>query len=183
MNWLNIIAVAVALAMDAFAVSIAAGLSVERLTRRHVLRVAIYFGFFQFMMTVLGWMAGRSIAEYIHPWDDWVAFGLLMSIGGKMLWDSRRDNDKNNRTDPTRGWMLVVLSIATSIDALAVGLSMGLLNVAIFVPSVVIGVVTAAMSTVGICFGSKLGRRFERWASIVGGIVLIAIGIRILACY
>ena len=180
MDWLNILGVAVGLAMDAFAVSIVAGLSIERLTHRHVFRLAFHFGLFQFMMPVLGWWAGQSVAEYIGAYDHWIAFTLLGIIGGKMLWEARSGREPKTRSDPTRGWMLITLSIATSIDALAVGLSMAFLGVSIWLPSVVIGIVAAAITVMGICFGSRFGRKGGLWAQLFGGMVLIGIGIRIL---
>ena len=183
MGWLNILGIAVGLAMDAFAVSIVAGLTIERLTRRHVFRLAFHFGLFQFMMTMLGWLAGRSIAGYVVAGGHWVAFGLLSVIGVKMLWEARSSEAPQYTGDPTRGWMLVALSVATSIDALAVGLSMALVGVAVWLPSVVIGIVAAAMTTTGICFGSRFGRRGGRFARVLGGLVLIGIGVRILVSH
>ena len=180
MNWLNLLGLAVGLAMDAFAVSIVAGLTVKQLTHGHVFRLAFHFGLFQFMMPVLGWLAGQSFAHYISQWDHWVAFGLLAVIGGRMLWQARSDEGSENRSDPTRGLMLVTLSVATSIDALAVGFSMAFLGISIGVPSVVIGAVAAAMTVIGMRFGSRFGKKGSQWAQLLGGVVLIAIGIRIL---
>ncbi len=179
MNWLNILGIAVGLAMDAFAVSIMAGLTIEQLTHRHVFRLSFHFGLFQFMMPVLGWLAGRSLAEYISNWDHWVAFGLLAAISGKMLWEIR-SSDQPNSSDPTRGLSLVTLSIATSIDALAVGLSMAFLGVSIWLPSVVIGLVAGLLTMVGIRFGGRIGPRGGRLTRLVGAGILMAIGIRIL---
>ena len=183
MGWLNILGIAVGLAMDAFAVSIVVGLAIEQPTRRHVFRLAFHFGLFQFMMPVLGWSAGRSIAGYMVAYDHWVAFALLGLIGGKMLWGARSSQPHQCAGDPTRGWMLVALSVATSIDALAVGVSMALVGVAVWLPSVVIGIVAAAMTTIGIRFGSRLGRRGGRFAQVLGGLVLIGIGLRILVSH
>lgn len=183
MSWLNVLGIAVGLAMDAFAVSIAAGLVLERPTRRHVFRLAFHFGLFQFLMPVIGWLAGRTVAAYIRPYDHWAAFGLLTLIGGKMLWQSHRKDDQADPRDPTRGWMLVGLSVATSIDALGVGLSMAFLAVSIWAPCVVIGLVAAGFTWVGIRFGGRLGRRFRKWADILGGLVLLAIGARILVTH
>ena len=166
--------------MDAFAVSIAAGLAIERLTWRHVFRMSFHFGLFQFMMPVAGWLIGRQVADLVGAWDHWVAFALLGVIGGKMLWDARRGRGAGRRGDPTRGWTLLVLSVATSIDAFAVGLGMAVLGVSIWVPSIAIGLVAATMSAVGICFGGRFGSRGGRLADAVGGVVLIAIGVRIL---
>jgi len=180
LHWLNLLGIAVALALDAFAVAIGAGISVSPVTPRHTFRLAFHFGLFQFMMPVAGWFAGREVAGCIGAYDHWVAFALLAFVGGKMLWEAHAAAESHARTDPTRGWMLVTLSVATSIDALAVGLSMALLGISIWIPSVVIGIVAAALTFVGIRFGSRLGRRWGRWAETIGGVVLLLIGLRIL---
>ena len=180
MNWINILGVAIGLAMDALAVSIAAGIALERLTPRHVFRLSFHFGLFQFLMPVLGWLAGTTIASYISDYDHWVAFALLLLIGGRMIRDARSTQEPESRPDPTRGWTLVTLSIATSLDALAVGLSMAFMQVSIWAPSIVIGIVACALTAIGISFGSRIGRRFGRWAEAFGGLVLIGIGTRIL---
>lgn len=169
--------------MDAFAVSIVAGLTIEQLTRRQVFRLSFHFGLFQFMMPVLGWLAGQSLAGYISQWDHWVAFALLAVIGGKMLWESRSEKEPENRSDPTLGLMIITLSVATSIDALAVGFSMAFLGISIWIPSVVIGAVAAAMTVIGMRFGSRIGRKGGRWAQVLGGVVLMGIGIRILVLH
>lgn len=182
MDLWTIIPTALGLAMDAFAVSIAAGLTVPRVTGRHVFRIAWHFGLFQFMMPVIGWLAGRSLAGYIQAYDHWIAFGLLSFIGGKMLYEAftATEEDRANRRDPTRGMLLITLAIATSIDALAVGLSLALLGVDIWLPSVIIGVITCVLCAVGIVFGSRLGSRVGKAADVFGGVVLIVIGLRIL---
>ncbi|MCD6365022.1 MAG: manganese efflux pump [Planctomycetes bacterium] len=194
----HILAIAVALGMDALAVSIAAGAAIKRVTHRHIFRIAFHFGLFQFMMPVLGWLAGSTVSKYIEAFDHWIAFALLFIIGGKMLWDANagilRSGGRHNGggpgiahlrpgCDPTRGWMLIMLSIATSIDALAVGLSMAFLNVSIWLPSVIIGIIAGVLTVVGIRFGSRLGSKYGRWADTLGGIVLIAIGVRILVSH
>ncbi|MFQ5811164.1 MAG: manganese efflux pump MntP family protein, partial [Armatimonadota bacterium] len=180
LSWLNIIGIAIGLAMDAAAVSIAAGLTIRRLTGRHVFRLAWHFGLFQFMMPILGWLAGTTVATHIAAYDHWLAFGLLGFIGGKMLFEGLSGNEEQNKSDPTRGLMLVTLSIATSIDALAVGLSIAFLQVSVWLPSIIIGLVAGALTTVGVVFGSRLGKRWQRRAEIAGGCILILIGIRIL---
>jgi putative Mn2+ efflux pump MntP len=134
-------------------------------------------------MPVLGWFAGTQLAAYISSYDHWLAFGLLSFIGGKMLWEARSDEEPDCRTDPTRGWMLITLSLATSMDALAVGLSMAFLRVSVWFPSVIIGLVAAVLTAVGIrlgSFGNRFGRRWGHWAEIAGGLVLLAIGLDIL---
>lgn len=171
--------IAVSLAMDAFAVSVAACVRITKVNLGHVARLALSFGFFQFLMPVLGWLAGRGLSTWLEAVDHWIAFVLLAAIGGKMLWESFRPTNSPAQ-DHTRGWMLLTLSIATSIDALAVGLSMGFLEVSIWVPSLVIGVVAAVITAVGAVFGSRLGCRFGVWAERFGGVVLIGIGVRIL---
>jgi len=172
-----IIGIAVGLSMDAFAVAIAIGLILPKLTARHVFRLAFHFGLFQFMMPIVGWLAGHTIAEYIQHVDHWIAFGLLSFIGGKMLWDAYSSHpSERNSGDPTRGLSLITLSVATSLDALAVGLSMAFLQVNILMPSVVIGLVAGTLTMVGILFGSRIGDRFGRWAEVLGGVVLIGIG-------
>jgi putative Mn2+ efflux pump MntP len=183
MSILTMILIAFGLAMDAFAVSVASGLVIERLTFRHVFRMAFHFGLFQALMPVLGWLAGATVAPYIEAWDHWLALGLLGLIGGKMIFESQKKTAEIARSDPTRGWSLVTLSIATSIDALAVGLSLAMLQVEIWLPVALIGLVAAAMSAVGISFGSRLGRRWGRRAELVGGLVLIGIGVRIVVSH
>jgi manganese efflux pump family protein len=180
LNWLNMLGIAVGLAMDALAVSVAAGLSLARVTPRHTFRMAFHFGLFQFMMPILGWMGGSLLAPYIGAWDHWIAFALLACVGGKMLWEAGSEKNPGSKADPTRGMMLVTLSIATSIDALAVGASMAMLRVSVWIPSVVIGLVAATLSAIGITFGGRMGPRWGYWAEIAGGAVLLLIGARIL---
>jgi manganese efflux pump family protein len=178
-NWLSLLGISLGLAMDAFAVSIAAGLKIARVTPRHTFRVAFHFGLFQFMMPVIGWSVGQKLSIFIDKYDHWVALGLLTFVGCKMLWEAGVQHASKSSADPTRGLMLLTLSLATSIDALAVGFSMALLGVSIWLPSVVIGLITATLSAVGITFGGTLGGRWQRWAEIAGGVVLILIGLEI----
>jgi manganese efflux pump family protein len=180
MAFVTILGLALGLAMDAFAVSIAVGSRMDRLAMRPLFRLSFHFGLFQFLMPIVGWFVGSQIARYIHRWDHWIAFALLAYIGSKMIWESwRRDETRPQVTDPTRKWSLILLSIATSIDALAVGLSIALLNVAILFPSVIIGIVAAVMTAVGMAFGRTLGARFGRGMELIGGLILIAIGLNI----
>ena len=183
MGLLVIIGVAVGLAMDAFAVAVATSVSLGRVTGQQVFRFAFHFGLFQAGMPLIGWCAGRGLQRSIGAWDHWVAFGLLAFIGIKAIVDSIRSHRGRARVanaDPTRGWTLLALSIATSIDALAVGLSLGMLDVAIWYPALIIGVVTAGLTVVGMDLGSRIGSRFGRWAELAGGLVLIGIGTKIL---
>lgn len=180
MSFLSIVLIAVGLGMDAFAVSIGVGLSAKRLSLRPILRLSFHFGFFQFMMPILGWLAGRTVSHYIEAYDHWVAFFLLACIGGKMIVDAFGKEEAVDYNDPTRGSSLVVLSIATSIDALAVGLGFAVLDIGIVYPSVIIGVVAFAMTAVGMVFGDRLGRIGGKRIEILGGLILIGIGLKIL---
>jgi len=179
-----LLGIAVGLAMDAFATAIAVSVNLGRVTGRQVFRLAWHFGFFQAMMPVIGWFAGVSVERWIKAWDHWLALALLGVVGGRMIISGLRGRDEGPaRLDPTRGASLVVLSVATSIDALAVGLGFAALGVRIWVPSVVIGVTAGLLTLVGILIGSRLGGRFGRRTEVVGGALLIAIGFRILVVH
>jgi manganese efflux pump family protein len=178
----EIIILSIGLAMDAFAVALASSVTLRSVSPRQIFRFGFHFGLFQAFMPMLGWLAGLSIQHYIENWDHWVAFALLAFIGGKALWGALKGDggDEESRSDPTRGWSLVVLSIATSIDALAVGLSLAMLRISVWLPSAMIGVITAGLTALGMIFGSRLGERFGKAMEITGGLVLIGIGVKIL---
>jgi putative Mn2+ efflux pump MntP len=180
MTWLTISGLAVGLAMDALAVAIATGLVLGRPTSGQVFRLAFHFGLFQFLMPIAGWLAGRTVEVHIRAIDHWVAFALLAFVGGKMLREARRSEATARAGDPTRGWRLVVLSVATSVDALAVGLSMAFLEVSIWLPSVVIGLVASAFTAAGLLLGGRVGRTLGPWPEVGGGLVLLGIGVKIL---
>jgi len=182
MNIWIILAVALALAMDAFAVSLGLGMSLKPATGGQTFRLAYHFGLFQFLMPVIGWAAGETFIKYISGYDHWVAFGLLLAIGGKMIFESFRQETqpKTERRDPTRGASLLVLSVATSLDALAVGLSLAALHVDIIYPALVIGLVAFVMTVAGMKIGPLLGKVMGRRAELLGGIILVIIGIKIL---
>ena len=174
-------AIAIGLAMDAFAVAVVCSVSLQSISPRHIFRLAFHFGLFQAMMPVLGWLAGRSIQPYIESWDHWVAFGLLVYVGGKTLFGAKFGNQKTIlHNDPTRGMSLVILSIATSVDALAVGLSLAMIDVNIFYPALIIGVVTLTAVIIGMLIAKRFGRYLGKKFEIAGGIILIGIGIKIL---
>ncbi len=181
--WLNVVGVAVGLAMDAFAVSIAAGLILGTVTFRPAFRLAWHFGLFQFMMPILGWLAGSYVARYVAAWDHWLAFGLLAFVGGKMILDTFSHPADGPRANPTKGWMLVGLSVATSIDAFAVGLSMAFLGVPVLLPSVVIGLVALVFTAFGIVFAGRFFRNWGRAAHVTGGLVLIGIAVHTLVSH
>jgi len=183
MSFLTIFLLAVGLGIDAFSVAIGVGAANSRKPWwPPVLRLSLAFGFFQFGMACLGWLAGSTVVEYIEAFDHWIAFGLLVAIGGKMIWEGLEKQEEGDKAkaDQTRGWPLLLLSVATSIDSLAVGFSFSVLKNPILFPAIVIGVVCFAMTAVGMIFGKALSRIFGRKVEIVGGLVLIAIGVKIL---
>jgi putative Mn2+ efflux pump MntP len=176
-----LIGIALGLAMDAFAVAIGVSIALGGASRRQTFRLAWHFGLFQAMMPVVGWAAGSSIRPMIESWDHWLAFGLLAVVGGRMILEAARGGTTDEEaTDPTRGWSLVVLSVATSIDALAVGLSFAALGLRVWFPALVIGLTAGAMTVLGTLGGRQLGMRFGHRMSAAGGIVLILIGCWIL---
>jgi putative Mn2+ efflux pump MntP len=168
------------MAMDAFAVSLGIGTTRQASLPRPIFRLSFHFGLFQFFMPILGWLAGSTIASLISQFDHWVAMGLLTFVGVRMIRSGLDPENETYRNDPSRGGTLVMLSVATSIDALAIGLSLAMLQVDILFPSVVIGVVTAGLSLTGLLIGHKLGTRFGKRMEILGGVILIGIGLRVL---
>jgi len=182
-SFITIVFIAVGLAMDAFAVSIATSLKLKNVSRRQVFRLSFHAGLFQFMMPVIGWHLGSAFAGSIAAYDHWIAFALLFIIGGKMIYESFEPDKNDSETveikDPTRGLTLLFLVVATSIDALAVGISLAMLNVNIWYPGAVIGVITAALSVIGMKIGERLGERFGNHMELLGGVILVAIGIKI----
>jgi len=172
--------------MDAFAVSIAAGVTLRRISGRQTFRLSWHFGLFQAMMPVIGWGAGLTVQKLISSIDHWLAFGLLALIGGRMVIGAIRDGEQQMQgVEPTRGWPLVMLSVATSIDALAVGLTLAMLRVSVWVPALVIGLVAGVFTAGGLHLGGYVGRRLPvaRYAALTGGVVLLVIGIRILGAH
>lgn len=180
MGLFDIVVVAVGLAMDAAAVSLAAAASGFAGNGRAVFRLAFHFGLFQFMMPVLGWFLGVGFVSYFKAVDHWIAFGLLAFVGVRMILSGLDKSETVIQKDPSRGLTMVMLSLATSIDALAVGLSLAMLDINIWYPSVIIGVITSAMSLTAIALGKRLGKIFGKRMEMVGGLILVGIGSRIL---
>ena len=183
MHFVNISAIAVALAMDAFAVSIATGVSLKDVSFRQTFRLSWHFGLFQALMPIIGWRAGLSIHTRIESYDHWVAFSLLSFVGINMIRKTfQHDKYEGQKKDPTKGMTLVMLSVATSIDALAVGLSISMLNVSIWTPALVIGIVAGIFTIIGLQIGKRIGSvmRLSLYIEAIGGIVLLAIGLNIL---
>ncbi len=180
MGGLSLLAIAVALAMDAFAVAVVTGLTLIPLRTKPVLRMAFSFGLFQALMPLAGWAAGSAVHRHVASWDHWVAFGLLTFVGAKIvLAGFRRKDAARGAHDPTVGWNLFLLSVATSIDALAVGLSLAMLGTGILLPALVIGVITTGLTAIGMVLGRRIGSLWGRRVEVLGGLILVAIGIRI----
>lgn len=180
MSIIALIFVAIGLAMDAFTVAIAKGISLKEATFSQAAKVALFFGGFQALMPFLGWLFGLSFEKYITAFDHWIALILLTLIGGKMLYESFKDEDEEEEeADPLNARSLLVLAIATSIDALAVGVTFAFLNVNILTSVALIGIITFVISFAGVIIGNKVGEYLKNYAEIVGGIILILIGISI----
>ena len=178
MPFWQLLLIAVGLGADAFSVALAVGTTGAR--PRRTFRLSLHFGLFQFFMPILGWQAGRRILPHIAAWDHWVAFGILAAIGIHMLVHSFRPGAKRPQGDPTRGWRLLLLSLATSIDALGVGIGLGVMGATLILPCVVIGVVAGLMTWVGMRLGDRVSRRFGRRAEVAGGILLIGLAVKLL---
>ena len=176
-------AMSLALAMDAFAVAVASGVRL-RCTMGETLRMALAFGGFQFAMPVVGWFLGLTVRDYIEAFDHWVAFGLLAFVGVRMLREGfgKKPEEERECPNPTKGVTLLLLALATSIDALAVGISMAVLSIDIWYPAAVIGLVCFGVTALGMHLGRvviKVGPDLSGKANIVGGLVLIGIGVKI----
>ena len=179
----SIIVVALGLSMDAFAVSVANGFIIKELKFRHVFRIALFFGFFQAIMPIIGWAAGSLFSSFIEKVDHWFAFGLLAFVGGKMIFESRKTAEagcEENKKDCTHFPTLLLLSLATSLDALAVGLTFAFLDVLIVLPVIVIGGLTFFVCLIGVYIGEKTGHLFGNKLELIGGIIVVGIGIKIL---
>ena len=193
MHVLKIVALAVGLGMDAM--SVCAAIGVRWHGTRQRFRLAWHMGLFQFLMPILGWLAGRQLAELLRSVGSYLAAALLFAIGAKMLYEALRGHPgiieeqaeemvqravHIKRRDPTRGWSLILLSVATSLDALMVGFSLGLKGERIWQASIVIGIVAALMALIGVTLGKRAGRAFGKPAEIVGAIILMALGVSFL---
>jgi manganese efflux pump family protein len=176
---LAVIAIAVGLAMDTFAVSIVTGAAYKQLHIRHALRMAGFFGGFQAFMPVVGYLAGLSVRQYVSNYDHWIAFGILAAVGLKMIYESFKIKEERKTPNPANLAVVLVLAVATSIDALAVGITLSLITNAIALAVIIIGVITFGLSFAGVYIGKKFGHFFEGGIEAIGGLVLIALGIKI----
>jgi manganese efflux pump family protein len=181
---LSILLIAVGLAADCFAVALSGSISLKKLRKIQVLRTALAFGIAQTLMPVIGWAVGHTAIDLISGYDHWIAFGLLTIVGGRMIWEAFHEDEKSREgADISRGWLLITLAMATSIDALAVGLSFAFLHLNIIYSSLIIGAVAFFLTILGFYLGRKAGALFGQRAKIVGGIILIGIGVRILVSH
>ena len=179
MELFEIIAIGVGLAMDAFAVSICKGLSMKKIDWKKAIIIALYFGIFQALMPVLGYFLGSAFSSFVQNVDHWIAFILLAIIGGNMIKDST-DDEVEKRNDKVDVKTMILLAIATSIDALAVGVTFAFFEVNLLLSISIIGIITFVLSFLGVIIGNKFGDKFQNRAELTGGIVLIIIGLKIL---
>ena len=177
---LSILLIALALSADCFAVALSGSIYIRTLSFAPILRTALTFGAFQAVMPVLGWLAGRTVVHFIAGYDHWVAFILLALVGGRMIWESFRPRGNQRRIDISKGLLLVTLAVATSIDALAVGLTFAFLEVNIAIACLIIGVVAFGVTIAGFTLGRKVKTWLGKYAEAIGGVILIAIGLRVL---
>ena len=177
---LTIIILALALAADAFAVSIVTGAAYKNLRLKSAIRMAVFFGAFQAIMPLFGALAGLSLKGLVQKYDHWVAFLLLTGIGGKMIYESFKIKTIEQKPDPTTMSVLLILSVATSIDALAAGITLPLLEIPITAAVIVIGLVTFILSYLGVFLGKRIGHFFENKIELFGGLILLGLGIKIL---
>ncbi len=180
-GFLSVLLIAVGLSADCFAVALSGSISMRTLSLLQVFRTSLSFGLFQALMPVLGWLAGQTVVDLVAQYDHWVAFVLLALVGGRMIWESFHSGEgRRENTEITKGLLLLTLSVATSIDALAVGLTFAFMEVDIVLASSTIGVVAFVATTIGFLLGRRAGKLVGRRAEAIGGMVLIGIGIRIL---
>ena len=177
---LPIILISLGLAMDAFAVSITNGITIQCLRLKHALKIAIFFGGFQALMPLIGWLAGIGLKQYVESFDHWIAFALLLFIGAKMIYEAIWIDEVEKKCDPLNLVVLRGLAIAPSIGAMAVGVTFAFLHIAIVTPAIIIGVITFALSLAGVFIGNRLGDRLGSKMEVLGGIILIGMGTKIL---
>jgi putative Mn2+ efflux pump MntP len=181
MGFIEVLLIGVALSMDAFAVSVCKGLSMKKVNYGHAAVIALYFGAFQALMPLLGWLGGSYAKSYIEKYDHWIAFGLLLFIGSNMIREALKEEEEIEESFRLDHKELLLMAVATSIDALAVGIALAMDDVNIGFAASVIGVTTFVLSFAGVAIGNRIGARFQSKAQIAGGIVLILIGLKILA--
>lgn len=180
MSILELVILAIGLSMDSLAVSVTGGAVIRNCTVCNMMKIGFVLGLTQATMTIIGYLAGIGFQTYITSFDHWIAFILLLYLGSKMIYDSTQDNDDDCRTNPLCNKTLFGLAIATSIDALAIGISLAILKSTILIEASLIGLVTFLMSVFGVYFGSRFGRKVDLKLDLIGGLILIGIGTKIL---
>jgi len=178
-SFASIILIAFGLSPDCFAVALGASTSLKRHFWRRALRLSFFFGLFQGLMPLIGFLAGSTVVGLIEDYDHWLAFGLLALVGGRMLWEAYR-GEEEKKVDIGKMWIVLTLSVATSIDALAVGLSFAFLEVDIWLASITIGIVAFSITLLAFAIGRRVGHLLGRYAEVAGGLILIGIGIKVL---
>ncbi len=183
MSFIMILITAFALAMDACAVAICHGMRLQQIRWKHWLQFGCFFGFFQSGMTLIGYILGQAMRARVQKVDHWLAFTLLAIVGGRMIWEALQPDDSDNENQLPSGLLpfkaMIILAIATSLDALAVGIGFSVINLDLWMAVITIGAVAFVLSCIGVKLGQLLGQLFQHWAELVGGIVLIGIGIKI----
>ncbi len=180
MDLFTILFIALGLSMDSLAVSIASGIALKKFLLWNTIKISFFFALFQGLMPVIGWYIGTGFKEYITELDHWIAFGLLVFLGLKLIHEGRKHEDDKKEFNPCKLTIILILALATSVDALAVGISFAFLDVDIFFPSLIIGIVTFIFSFAGVVLGVKFGRKYDFKIELIGGLILIAIGTKIL---
>jgi len=180
MSFFEVFLIAISLAMDSFAISITAGLILKEFSSKHFIRIAFYMGLFQALMPIIGWMIGVSFKHYIVSFDHWIAFLLLLGLGGKMIYDDLKCEGEEDSFDPQKRLVVMGLAIATSIDALVVGVNFAFLDMSITMPIYLIGIVSFILSLLGVFIGCYLGTKVKVKFTLIGGIILIGLGVNIL---
>ena len=180
MDILTLCLIGIGLSFDTFAVSVSTGLMISHIRFLQGVKVAIVLAFFQALMPFIGWFSGKQVAHFMESYDHWIAFGLLALLGLKMIYESVKKKEEKKNFNPLKLSILIGIAIATSIDALIVGVSFAFINMNIFWSVLVIGIITFLVAMLGMLFGKKVGSRFGQRMEIVGGLILIVIGIKIL---
>ena len=180
MDYISLVLIALSLCGDSFAVSVSSGLLMQCYKKRNILKIAVFLAFFQGIMPLIGWIAGKELEKFISDYDHWVAFFLLIALGLKMIYESYQLGENKSSADIMKLKVIVGMAIATSIDALVVGITFALANINIYLAVLIISFVTFFVSMLGILFGKKLGALFGKRMETIGGLILISIGFKIL---
>lgn len=180
MNLLSLTLIGVGLSIDSLAASITTGACSKNIRLKHVLKVAAFMAFFQGLMPLVGWLIGSTFKSIIEDYDHWVAFILLLGIGGKLIYDGIKNSAEEVKANPTKNMLLAGMALATSIDAMILGIGFGLIEINIWLAMLIIGSTTFLFSSVGVFVGEKLGNKINKGIEIFGGIVLIGLGLKIL---